>query len=216
VELRAQVKDLTKELMLLKNNPHLKNPSPKIKSHRNQIITDMTDIRCQAKDKSAMEIEPRASSPRRMVRCTSLRKKIFYTKVYVKIHVKREVMEIEKEKIAHHPKSKQKIPEKTQKFVKVFVRKDGMEIENQKDQENKSPPKRVPDKKKKHLGTPKELAPRKKRPKRNTPKKASDGSELKVNKILTQPAKMTLMTDFFNTLTKSQGCAIIKTAPDPT
>jgi len=128
-ELRDQVKDLKKELILLKNNPHLKNPSPKFKSHRNQINTGMTDIWCQAKDKSAMEIEPQAGSPRRMVRCTSLRKKIFYTKVYVKIHVKREDMEIEKEKIAHHPKSKQKIPENTQKFVKIFARKDGMEIE---------------------------------------------------------------------------------------
>jgi len=115
LELRAQVKDLKQELMLLKNNPQLKNPSPKFKSHRNQINTGMTDIWCQPKDKSAMKIEPQASSPRRMVRCTSLRKKIFYTKVYVKIHVKREVMEIEKEKIAHHPKSKQKIPKEKKK-----------------------------------------------------------------------------------------------------
>jgi len=120
LDLTVQVKILEKELMLLKNNPHLQNPSPK----------PMTEACCQTRDQSAMEIElAQASSPRRTIRCTSLKKKIFYTKVYTKKHVRREKMEIEKEKSAHHPKPKQKIPKSPQKFVKIFVRKEIMEIE---------------------------------------------------------------------------------------
>jgi len=123
LDLTVQVKILEKELMLLKNNPHLQNPSPK----------PMTEACCQTRDQSAMEIElAQASSPRRTIRCTSLKKKIFYTKVYTKKHVRREKMEIEKEKSAHHPKPKQKIPKSPQKFVKIFVRKEIMEIEKKK------------------------------------------------------------------------------------
>jgi len=57
-----------------------------------------------------------------MMRCTSLRKKIFYTKVETKKHIKREGMEIEKEKKAHHPKSEKKIqtPERATKILQSF------------------------------------------------------------------------------------------------
>jgi len=67
-----------------------------------------------------------------------------------------------------------------------------------------------------HKETPKELAPKKKRPKRNTPNKVLVGSELKKIKILTQPTKVSLIPDFFSALDKSQGCVKIKIAPDPT
>jgi hypothetical protein len=219
-QLANRVLDLEQELILLKNKPHLKKPSPKptqTKHKQPQVIPTVTDACCQTRDQSVMEIEPQISSPRRLIRCTSLRKKIFYTKVYVKKHQKREEMEIEKEKSVHHPKPKQKIPKKPQKFIKIFVRKEVMEIETETVQLNKTPPKKKANPKKtRHKGTPKELAPRKKRPKKNTPNKALDGSELKVNKILTQPTKVTLITDFFSTITKSQGCATIKIVPDPT
>jgi len=56
-----------------------------------------------------MDIELQESSPSCMIRCTSLRKKTFYTKVYEKKHIKREGMKIEKEKKVHHPKSEKKI-----------------------------------------------------------------------------------------------------------
>jgi len=58
-----------------------------------------------------------------MFRCTYLKKKIFYAKVYLKKHIKRETMEIEKGKSVHLPKSKQKISEKPQKLIKNLVRK---------------------------------------------------------------------------------------------
>jgi len=91
-----------------------------------------------------------------------------------------------------------------------------MEIETKNSQLKETPPKKIVNKKTRYKGTPKELAPRKKRPKRNTPNKVLGGSELKKPKILTQPTKVTLITDFFNALEKSQGCATIKIASDPT
>jgi len=210
MELRDRVEDLEEEqeLMLLKNNPHPQNPPPK----------SMTDACCQTKDRSAMEIElVQASSPRRTIRCTSLKKKIFYTKVYTKKHVRREKMEIEKEKSTHHPKPKRKILKSPQKFVKIFVRKEIMEIETKNANLEETPPKNVVNRKTKHKGTPKELAaPKKRRTKRNTPNKVLDGSELKNNKILTQPVKVSLITDFFSALEKSQGGVKMKIAPDPT
>jgi len=211
MELRDQVKDLEQELMLLKKNQHLKNPPPKPK----------TDACCQTRDQSVMEIElAQASSPRRTIRCTSLKKKIFYTKVYTRKHVRREKMEEEKEKSTYHPKPKRKILKSPQKFVKIFVRKEIMEIETKNAHLKETPPKKVAYKKTRqktrHKGTPKELAPRKKKPKRNTPNKDLDGSELKKIKILTQPTKVTLITDFFSALEKSQGGVKIKIAPDPT
>jgi len=69
---------------------------------------------------------------------------------------------------------------------------------------------------KRHKETPKELAPQKKRTKKNSPKKDLDDSELKLmtkNKILTQSTKVTLIKDFFDTLGKSSS---IKLVPDPT
>jgi len=108
------VDGLEQELMLLKINPHLQNPPPK----------PMTDACCQTRDQSAMEIElVEASSPRRTIRCSSLKKKIFYTKVYTRKHVRREQMEIEKEKITHHPKPKRKILKKSTKTCKNFCTK---------------------------------------------------------------------------------------------
>jgi len=170
LELIDRVDYLEKELILLKKNPHLKNPPPK----------PMTDACCQTRDHSAMEIElAQASSPRRTIRCTSLKKKIFYTKVYTQKHVRREKMEIEKEKSTHHPKPKRKIPESPQKFVKIFVRKEIMEIETKKAHLKETPPKKVVNRKARHKGTPEGLAPKKRRKKRNTPNKVLDGSELK-------------------------------------
>jgi len=72
----------------------------------------LADASCQTWDQSAVDIELQESSARRM-------SKIFYTKVYVKKHMKREGMEIEKEKKAHHPKSEKKISREPQKFYKV-------------------------------------------------------------------------------------------------
>jgi len=84
--------------------------------------------------------------------------------------MKREGMEIEKEKRVHHPKSEKKIPRKRQKFEIFFLRKEGMEIETKTSQLNETHPKRTErNKKTRHKGTPKELAPRKKKPKKNTP-----------------------------------------------
>jgi len=207
MQLIVRVDNLKQELILLKNNPHLTNPPPK----------PMADACCQTRDQSAMEIElAQASSPRRTVRCTSLKKKIFYTKVYTKKHVRRETMEVEKEKSTHHPKPKRKILKSPQKFVKIFVRKEIMEIETKNAHLKETPPKNVVNRKTRHKGTPKELAPIKRRKKRNTPNKVLGGSELKEIKILTQPAKVTLIADFFSALEKSQGCVKIKIAPDPT
>jgi len=221
-QLSNKVLDLEEELVLLKNKRHPKNPSPKQpKQHqKTQTLPILADASCQTWDHSAMEIELQESSSRRMIRCTSLRKKIFYTKVYTKKHIKREGMEIEKEKKAHHPKPEKKIPKDRQKFYKVFVRKEGMEIESKTSQLNETPPKRTErNKKTRHDGTPKELAPRRKKPKKNTPKKDLSGSGLKLIekiKILTEPIKVTVLTDFFNVLSKSQSCAKIKLVPDPT
>jgi len=90
-------------------------------------------------------------------------------------------MEIEKEKKAHHPKPEKKIPRERQKFYKVFVQKEGMEIETKTNQLSETPPKRTErNKKTRHKGTPKELAPARKKPKNNTPKKDLSGSELKL------------------------------------
>jgi len=44
----------------------------------------------------------------------------FYLEL-IKLNLKREGMEIEKEKKAHYPKSEKKIPRERQKFYKVFV-----------------------------------------------------------------------------------------------
>jgi len=54
-----------------------------------------------------MEIEHQISSTRHLIRCTSLRKKIFYTKVYVRKHLKREKMEMEKEESVNHPQTQE-------------------------------------------------------------------------------------------------------------
>jgi len=139
MQLIVRVDDLKQELILLKKNPHLKNPPHK----------PMTDACCQTRDQSAMEIElAQASSLRRTVRCTSLKKKIFYTKVYTRKHVRREKMEVEKEKSTHHPKPKRKILKSPQKFVKIFVRKEIMEIETKNAHLKETPPKNVVNKKK--------------------------------------------------------------------
>jgi len=92
-----------------------------------------------------------------------------------------------------------------------------MEIETKNANLKETPPKNVENRKtRRHKGTPEGLAPKKRRKKRNTPNKVLDGSELKKIKILTQPAKVTLISDFFSALAKSQSCVKIKIAPDPT
>jgi len=66
-----------------------------------------------------MDIELQESSPRRMIRCTFLKKKIFYPKVYVKTHEERRNGDREGKK-ARHPKSEKKIPRERQKFPKFL------------------------------------------------------------------------------------------------
>jgi len=121
--------------------------------------------------------------------------------------MKREGMEIEKEKRVHHPKSEKKIPRKRQKFEIFFLRKEGMEIETKTSQLNETHPKRTErNKKTRHKGTPKELAPRKKKPKKIL-QKDLNGFELTLIekiKILTEPIKLTLMTDFFNVISHNE------------
>jgi len=82
-------------------------------------------------------------------------------------HVRKEEIEIEKEKSTYHPN----FLKKSQKAHKSLW-KEVMEIETKNAQLKKTPPKKVVNKRTKHKETPKELAPRKKRPKRNTPGKA--------------------------------------------
>jgi len=101
-----------------------------------------------------------------MSRCTPLRKKIFYSKVYTKKHLKRGNGDREREE-STSPQIQKKIPRERQIFFKVFVRKEGMEIETKTGQLNETPPKRTErNKKMRHKGILKELAPRKKKPKK--------------------------------------------------
>jgi len=59
------------------------------------------------------------------------------------------------------------------------------------------------------------IAPRKKT-KKKTPKKSFGGSELKFNqmKILTQPMKISFMTDFFNSIAKNSSVPCHEKPPD--
>jgi hypothetical protein len=215
-QLANRVQDLEEELILLKENITATKPSPKVQKIEIETHPPKADACCQTEIQSVMEIEPQTSSPRRLIKCTSLKKKIYYTKVYTKKHVKREVMEIECEKKEQNPKSKKKRPQKPQRYTKIFVRKEGMEIEVKTKEEEKSPPKRRPARKTRHKGTPEELASKKKRKKKNIPDKALDGSDLNLNiKNLSQPNKVTLITDFFVSIQKIPGCDKDKSALDP-
>ncbi len=206
--LRLRVMDLENELFLLKQSLAASEPSPKHKIKPSKPST--FEACCQTSAPSDMEIEPNIIlNPRRTIRCTSLRRRIFYTKVYTEKHIKREGMEIEKEKPADHPKKR--IPHKSHKFVKIFVKKQVMEMEVQKASERKKPPRK---KKSKHQGTPEELVRRKKRPKKNSPKKSLSGSELKI--LTPSRPKVSLITDFFDVIEKTKDCVKIKLAPDPT
>jgi hypothetical protein len=76
---------------------------------------------------------------------------------------------------------------------------------------------RDPGVKTKSKGTPPDIAPKKKRPKKNSPKKFSDGSVSKLGPSnFNQPEqKISLMTDFFNTVAKNAYVPFIKKPPDP-
>jgi len=211
-ELERQVLDLTQELMILKRMPRFKNQPPK-QQEKEQTKADAS---CQTWNQSSMEIETQVAPLRRLIRCTSLKKKIFYTKVYTKKYIEREKMEVEIENKEHRTKTKKKTTKKRQRVYKIFVKKEVMEIEKKKEMQiEKTPPKREKKKKKaekRRKGTPKEWAPREKKNKKNSPKKDLEGSELKLNKTLNQPTKVTLITDFFDVIGKRSS---IKAAPDP-
>ncbi len=123
-------------------------------------------------------------------------------------------MEIERENDRHHTKPRQKVLKTRQRWVKIFVKKETMEIESKKAGFETPPREAKVNKakaKKRRKETPKEWAPRGKRKKQNSTKKNLDGSGLKFDKILIQPTKVTLMTDFFGVVGKSSA---IKLAPD--
>jgi len=154
-----------------------------------------------------MEIEIKE---RRWIRCSSLKKKIFYTKLDFVKKTDREEMEVEEERVKKtrncHKTSVIKARPKTRWWYKTYVKKEMMAIEKIENTEaaNKSPPKKGnPGVKTKSKGT--SYAPRKKI-KKNTPKKSSGGSDLNFNqvKILNQPTtKIILMTDFLKSISKN-------------
>jgi len=141
---------------------------------------------------------------------------ILYQSVYEKTRQKRENGGREREEHTS-PQTQKKDPKKSSKICKNFCAKGDNGNRNQKCPFERNPSEECCKQEKRHKGTPKELAPpKKRRPKRNTPNKVLDGSELKKVKILTQPATVTLITDFFSALEKSQGCVKMNIAPDPT
>jgi len=163
-----KVLDLKEELVLLKNKSHPENPSPKQpKQHqKTQTLPILAYASCQTWDLSAMDIEFQESSPRRMIRCTSRRKKIFYTKVYTKKHTERGNGDREGEE-STLPQIRKEDPERATKILQSFLRMEGMKIETKTSQLNETPPKRTKrNKKTRHKRTPKELAPRKKKHKK--------------------------------------------------
>jgi len=127
-ELERQVLDLTQELMILKRMPRFKNQPPK-QQEKEQTKADAS---CQTWNQSSMEIETQVAPLRRLIRCTSLKKKIFYTKVYTKKYIEREKMEVEIENKEHRTKTKKKTTKKRQRVYKIFVKKEVMEIEKKK------------------------------------------------------------------------------------
>jgi len=132
-ELERQVLDLTQELMILKRMPRFKNQPPK-QQEKEQTKADAS---CQTWNQSSMEIETQVAPLRRLIRCTSLKKKIFYTKVYTKKYIEREKMEVEIENKEHRTKTKKKTTKKRQRVYKIFVKKEVMEIEKKKRNANR-------------------------------------------------------------------------------
>jgi hypothetical protein len=165
-----------------------------------------------------MEIE---TTKRRWIKCSSLKKKNYYTKVYTVKRAAKEEMEVEGEIKKKTRKSQKPRAIKSQlkvRWYKTYIKKEMMAIEESKETEavSKSPPrKRNPGVKTKSKGTPVPL--KKKRVKKNTPKKVLGGSELKFNavKLDSQPMKITLMTDFFSCMPKYAYIPSIKKPPDP-
>jgi len=215
-QLHCRVLDLEAELINLKK----KKPTPIIQSHytKKALVTTanastqtMVDVGTEI-----MEIEAQKPIIRRWIRCSSLKKKTFYTKVYYKKKVQRDEMEIEveiKQKNRKHQKPNT-IKAKT-RYYKTYVKKEMMAVEA--DSSPKLKKQRDPGVKTKSKGTPPDIAPKKKRPKKNSPKKFSDGS---VSKLVpcnfNQPEqKISLMTDFFNTVAKNAYVPFIKKPPDP-
>jgi len=211
-ELQRRVQDLELELDILKTKPHLKTRP--LKHAQTMSDPSKADASCQTQDQLTMDIEHQVNPPRRLIRCTSLKKRIFYTKVYTKKCIKGDKMEIERENDRHRTKPRQKVLKTRQRWVKIFVKKETMEIESKKAGFETPPREAKVNKakaKKRRKETPKEWAPRGKRKKQNSTKKNLDGSGLKFDKILIQPTKVTLMTDFFGVVGKSSA---IKLAPD--
>jgi hypothetical protein len=165
-----------------------------------------------------MEIEP---PQRRWIKCSSLKKKTYYTKVYSVKSTAKEEMEVEGEIKKKNRKSRKPKAIKGQskvRWYKTYIKKEMMAIEESKETEavSKSPPRKGnPGLKTKSQGTP--PVPRKKL-KLNTPKKVLGGSELKFNgvKLDSKPQKITLMTDFLSCIPKKNvSVPCIKKPPDP-
>jgi len=211
-ELERQVLDLTQELMILKRMPRFKNQPPK-QQEKEQTKADAS---CQTWNQSSMEIETQVAPLRRLIRCTSLKKKIFYTKVYTKKYIEREKMEVEIENKEHRTKTKKKTTKKRQRVYKIFVKKEVMEIEKKKKCKSRKRLQKERRRRRKQRRDVKELRKNgrheKRKTRKNSPKKDLEGSELKLNKTLNQPTKVTLITDFFDVIGKRSS---IKAAPDP-
>jgi len=209
-KLQIWVQELDQELKILKNKPHIKNQPPR-KVANNCTNLKRADAESQTVNQQAMEIELQVSPPKRLVRYNTLKRKVFYTKIYTKKIMKREKMEVEKENKDRHTKSSQKIPTRRQEWIRIFVKKEVMEIEVKPNQREETPPK-IEEKRaqagKRHKETPEGWAPRAKRKKKNSPRKDLVGSI----KNLIQPTRVTLMTDFFSVIGKSPP---VEWVPDP-
>jgi hypothetical protein len=213
-QLHCRVLDVEAELIYLKQ----KKPTPIIQSQytKKPLITTANACTQTMVDTGTetMEIEAKKPIVRRWIRCSSLKKKTFYTKMYYKKKVQRDEMEIEvetKQKSRKHQKSN--TTKAKTRWIKTYVKKEMMAVEI--DSSPKTKKKRNPGVKTKSKGTPPDIAPRKKRPKKNSPKKILDGSDLKLKfKNFNQLEKISLMTDFFNTTVKNH-VPFIKKPPDP-
>jgi len=212
--LAERVERLEQELNSLRTIPTYQNPTPIISRHT-RSKPQTAEFGCQTRDEAAMEIEVESGQQRRPIRRSFYHKSTFFMKVYVKKRAKRENMEVEVSKREHTTKHPKKIPEKRNRLVKVYVAKEVMQIETTKVEPGEKT--RTPSEKarkgrakgKRKKETPKEWAPQRKSQQKNTPKRDLDGAELNLDKNLTQPAKFSLITDFFHTLNK------LKSVPDP-
>jgi len=140
-------------MTLQKNKPNALTQPQVSKKHQARVANASIHIEEQsAAEKMKIEIEER-----RWIRCSSLKKKIFYTKLYFVKKTDREEMEVEGERTKKtrkcHKTSVIKTRPKT-RWYKTYVKKEMMAIENT-ESASKSPPKKGnPGVKTKSKGTP--------------------------------------------------------------